>query len=226
MATGGWRESPSLVSLMFHPHPSTNTQVIVNIFQIFANSKKTLKIKSGHKLSFPRKSSSGQRLKGDIWVLRSHWDALRRLNRKGPLSYRAREEVGGRGVSYGHLYFPYSHPVTPVIRTHFKPHSAYAQYTHPDSHPLLISITIHRILNPNLSLCANLWTIDSGFKFYAVYWCWWQWQCWWSNMKMNTMMSLMTRTTKMIKMITGLELLTSKVACSGCRLFANFHKTS
>ena len=45
---------------------------------------------------------------------------------------------GGRGVSYGHLYFPYSHLVTPVIRTHFKPHSVYAQYTQPYSHPLLI----------------------------------------------------------------------------------------
>ena len=36
---------------MVHPHPSTNTQVIVNIFQTFANSKKTLETQQDQKWS-------------------------------------------------------------------------------------------------------------------------------------------------------------------------------
>ena len=117
----------------------------LNIFQTIGNSQKRLRYLETRQdlkrsqILFSEGIFESKRWKGIFWVLNDHWDALRRLNRKRPLSYRARQRGvgvgGGRGVSYGHLYFPYSHPVTPVIRTHFEPHSVYAQYTQPYSHP-------------------------------------------------------------------------------------------
>ena len=160
-------------------------------------------------MSFLRESLS---LKGDIgyWMaIGMRWGGS--IGRDLCLTEQGRR-WGGRGVSYGHLYFPYSHPVTPVIRTHFEPHSVYAQYTQPYSHPT----PDHH----HHSYCSS-WNSKSVSNYIFVNNWHWLFHCIGFNGSANddeifdTMISLMT-VQKMTKGNFHLQI--SKVACARCRL--------
>ena len=73
----------------------------LNIFQTIGNSQKRLRYLETRQdlkrsqILFSKGIFEANRWKGIFWVLNDHWDALRRLNRKRPLSYRARQQGGG-----------------------------------------------------------------------------------------------------------------------------------
>ena len=143
---------------------------------------------------------------------KGHWDALRMLNRKRPLSYRARLVVGEEGGKRGILrpsLFPLLPPCDPC-------------YTNPLQATLSLRPIHSTVFTPTFDHHRSSQCLTYNSKFNFVWIALMTVRKMVKNIPTNAIKSLMTSKKVVLRILTWSD----RVACSGRLLFANSPKTS
>ena len=143
---------------------------------------------------------------------KGHWDALRMLNRKRPLSYRARLVVGEEGGKRGILrpsLFPLLPPCDPC-------------YTNPLQATLSLRPIHSTVFTPTFDHHRSSQCLTYNSKFNFVWIALMTVRNMVKKIPTNAIKSLMTPKKVVLRILTWSD----RVACSGRLLFANSPKTS